>query len=134
MKLKGAPKSQIWQQQIIHRLKESIVKIYLQVDGSQATHHEVFELIRTFSTSQTNHFPSIETYRKFRFCMYMEIMNDARSGADKGSVFRIWKKICNYDMEPCERDFIRIGFSNDFLEIHRPLAQFCFRNHDENSF
>ena len=110
MKLKGAQTSQIWQQQIIHRLKESIVQIYLQVDGSQATHHEVYELIKAFSNSQNNRFPSIETYRKFRFCMYMEIMNDAKSGADKASVFRIWKKICNYDMEPCEKDFIRQSF------------------------
>ena len=110
MKLKGAQKSQIWQQQIVHRLKETIAQIYLQIDGSQATHYEVYDLIRTFSNSQGNHFPSIETYRKFRFCMYMQIMNDTRSGSDKAAVFRKWKRICNYDMEPCERDFIRSGF------------------------
>ena len=112
LKLKGAQKSQIWQQQIVHRLKEAIAQIYLRIDGSQATHREVYELIRTFSTSQGNRFPSIETYRKFRFCMYMEIMNDTQSGLDKPTVFRKWKKICNYDMQPCEKDFIRRGFQS----------------------
>ena len=110
LKLKGAQKSQIWQQQIVHRLKEALAQIYLQKDGSLATHREVYDLIRTFSASQGNHFPSIETYRRFRFCMFMEIMNDAQSAPDKATAFRKWKKICNYDMEPCEKDFIRTGF------------------------
>ena len=93
-----------WQQQIVYVLKEAFAQI------CPATHHEVFELIRTFSAKKGNHFPSIETYRRFRFCMYMEIMNDAQSAPDKATAFRKWKKICNYDMEPCERDFIRSAF------------------------
>ena len=112
MKLKGAQKIEIRRQQIVHRLKEAIAQIYLQIDGSQATHHEVYEMIKTFANmDKNNHFPSIETYRKFRFGMYMEIMNDAKSGRDKAAVFRKWQRICNYDMEPCEKDFIRTGFS-----------------------
>ena len=112
MKLRGAQKSEIWQQQIVHRLKKAIAQIYLQIDGSQITYHKVFELIRTFSTryGERNGFPSIETYRKFRFSMYMEIMNDAQSEQDKAIAFRKWKKICNYDMKPCEKDFLRSGF------------------------
>ena len=47
--------------------------------------------------------------------MYMEIMNDAQSGQDKAAIFRKWQRICNYDMEPCEKDFIRSGFSFDLI-------------------
>ena len=116
LKLRGAQKSEIWRQQIVHRLKEAIAQIYLQIDGSPATHHEVYEMIKTFANNdKSNRFPSIETYRKFRFCMYMEIMNDAQSGQDKATVFRKWQRICNYDMEPCEKDFIRSGFSFDLI-------------------
>ena len=116
LKLRGAQKSEIWRQQIVHRLKEAIAQIYLQIDGSPATHHEVYETIKTFANNdKSNRFPSIETYRKFRFCMYMEIMNDAQSGQDKAAVFRKWQRICNYDMEPCEKDFIRSGFNFDVI-------------------
>ena len=115
LKLKGAQNDEIWRQQIVHPLKEAIAEIYLQIDQSEATHHEVFKLINEFS-SQENRFPSIETYRKFRFCMYMEIMKDAQSEQDKAVVFRKWQKICNYDMEPCEKDFIRLGFQFQFYQ------------------
>ena len=115
LKLNGAEKKQIWSHQIVHRLKEAIVQMYMQIDESQATHNEVYELIKEFSTTQENSFPSIETYRKFQFCMYKEIMDDAQSGQDKSLVFRKWKKFCNYDLEHCEKDFIRSGFSFDLI-------------------
>ena len=117
LKLKGAQNDEIWRQQIVHRLKEAIAEIYLQIDQSKATHHEVFKLIKQFS-SQANRldFPSIETYRNFRFFMYLEIMKDAQSEQDKAVVFRKWQKICNYDMEPCEKDFIRLGFQFQFYQ------------------
>ena len=115
LKLKGAQIDEIWRQQIVHRLEEAIAEIYLHIDQSEVIHHEVFKLIKQFS-SQGNRFPSIETYRKFRFCMYMEIMKDAQSGQDKTAVFRKWQKICNYDMEPCEKDFIRLGFQFQFYQ------------------
>ena len=102
--------SEIWQQKIVHRLKEAIAQTYLQIDGSQETHREVYQMIRTYANNHKNRFPSIETYRGFRFCMYMEIMNDAQSGHDKAVVFRKWRRMCDYDMEPCEKDFIRCGF------------------------
>ena len=129
LKLRGAQKSEIWRQQIVHRLKEAIAQIYLQIDGSQATHHEVYEMIKTFANNdKNNRFPSIETYRKFRFCMYMEIMNDAQSGQDKVAVFRKWQRICNYDMEPCEKDFIRSGFSFDL--IAESIAITCWSTYE----
>ena len=48
--------------------------------------------------------------------MYMEIMKDAQSEQDKAVVFRKWQKICNYNMEPCEKDFIRLGFQIQFYQ------------------
>ena len=108
LKLKGAQNSELWQQQIVHSLKESIVQMYLQKDGARATHYEVNKMIRHFSASQDNLFPSLETYRRFRFCMYMDIMNESRLDSDKAAVFQKWKKICNYDMEPCEKEYIRL--------------------------
>ena len=118
LKLKGAQNSELWQQQIVHSLKESIVQMYLQNDGARATHYEVQKMIRHFSTSQDDPFPSLETYRKFRFCMYMDIMNESRPDSDKASVFRKWKKICNYDMEPCEKEYIRPCFRSSQAIIH----------------
>ena len=100
--------SKRWQQKIVFRLKEAIAETYLRLDSSEATHSKVFDLIRTYS--QENDFPNIETYRNFRFSMYMNIMNDARSGLDKAIVFRKWKNICKFDMKPCEKHFLRSSF------------------------
>ena len=49
MKLKGAQKSEIWRQQIVQLLKDSLVQLYLQPDGSEATHFMIYDFIRTFS-------------------------------------------------------------------------------------
>ena len=100
--------SQRWQKKIVYRLKEAFVQSYMWKDSSLATHQKVYQLIRTYSGS--NNFPHIDTYRKFRFNMYMDIMDDARSGLDRARVFGKWKEICNFDMEPCEKDYLRSSF------------------------
>ena len=114
LKLKGVQKGKIWQQQIVYHLKEAIIQMYFQINGSQATHFEVYQMIRNFSKRLENDderiFPNLETYRQFRFCMYMQIMKDAKSESSKSDIFEKWKKICNYDMEPCEKEYIRSRF------------------------
>ena len=129
LKLKGAQNSELWQQQIVHSLKESIVQMYLQKDGARATHYEVNKMIRHFSASQDNLFPSLETYRRFRFSMYMDIMNESRLGSNKAAVFQKWKKICRYDMEPCEKEYIRLVFNiskSSVLDFFHSKTQILF--------
>lgn len=49
MKLLGAQRSQIWQQQLEDFFKEALVQIYLRVDESYATHNVIDEFIKMAS-------------------------------------------------------------------------------------
>ena len=63
-------------------------------------------LIR-FQISLISYFPNIESYRQFRFALYMEIMKDSkRMSAQKA--FSKWIKITRHNMKECEQDFLRI--------------------------
>ena len=88
LKLKGAQNSELWQQQIGHSLKDYV----FAKDGARATHNEVNKIIRHFSANQDNLFPNLGTYRRFRFCMYMDIMIESRLDSDKAAVFQKWEK------------------------------------------
>ena len=52
-------------------------------------------------------FPNIGTYRRFRFALYMEIMEDSKKMSPQ-LAFSKWKKICDHDMRECEKDYLRI--------------------------
>ena len=49
MKLSGAQRSHIWQQQLQEFFKEALVKLYLNVDESYATHKIIDDYIRECS-------------------------------------------------------------------------------------
>ena len=49
MKLTGAQRSHIWQQQLQEFFKEALMKIYLNVNGSYATHEVIDQYIRECS-------------------------------------------------------------------------------------
>ena len=55
--------------------------------------------------------PNIETYRSFRFGMYMEIMNDTTE-KPRAQVFKKWEEICYTDMRQAEQKFIRNDSTN----------------------
>ena len=57
-------------------------------------------------------FPNLETYRQFRFALYMKIMNDSQEMSAEVAFLK-WKKICQRDMKDCERDYLR---NDSFIE------------------
>ena len=54
--------------------------------------------------------PSLETYRKFRFCLYMKILEDSKS-MSKLDAWEKWDKISDYDMRPREIEFLSLVVS-----------------------
>ena len=54
--------------------------------------------------------PSLETYRKFRFCLYMKILEDSKSMSKLGA-WEKWDKISDYDMRPREIEFLSLVVS-----------------------
>ena len=51
MKLSGAQRCQIWQQQLQKFFKDALVELYLDVDGSYATHKIIDDYVRECSRS-----------------------------------------------------------------------------------
>ena len=50
-------------------------------------------------------FPNLETYRRFRFCLYMTILDDSKK-LTKSEAWKKWDGISNYDMTIRERQFL----------------------------
>ena len=48
--------------------------------------------------------PSLQTYRRFRFCLYMQILDDSKRS--KSDAWEKWEDICDYDMRPREKEFL----------------------------
>ena len=71
MKLKGAQKSEIWRQQIVQLLKDSLVQLYLQPDGSEATHFVIYDFIRTFSADPRRNQFKITLNNSFKSNSYL---------------------------------------------------------------
>ena len=115
MKLRGAQRSHIWQQQLQEFLKQALVQIYLNVDESYATHKIIDEYIRECSRN-SKIVPNLETYRRFRFCLYMTILEESKRMHSKSDVWEKWHGISDYDMRPREKQFLRIGVQKFFLE------------------
>ena len=49
--------------------------------------------------------PSLETYRKFRFSLYMKILEDSKN-MSKSDAWEKWDRISDYDMRPKEIEFL----------------------------
>ena len=132
MKLLGAQRSQIWQQQLHEFFKEALIHLYLNLNESYATHEVIDKFIRecsgkserksriilplqTYDLTYTfcvvsiiqliKSFPSLETYRRFRFCLYMNILEDSKI-MTKSDAWEKWHEISNYDMRPREKQFL----------------------------
>ena len=50
-------------------------------------------------------FPSLETYRRFRFSLYMAILEDSTK-IGKSATWKKWEQISNYDMRPKEKQYL----------------------------
>ena len=62
--------------------------------------------------------PSLETYRRFRFSLYMKILDDSK-GLSKSKAWEKWEDICDYDMRPREKEFLSFLVSkiDEFLPV-----------------
>lgn len=49
--------------------------------------------------------PSLETYRWFRYSLYMKILEDSKD-LSKSETWEKWEDICDYDMRPREKEFL----------------------------
>ena len=55
--------------------------------------------------------PGLETYRQFRFCLYMKILDDSKN-MSKSDAWERWQGMSNYDMRPREKEFLSFVVSN----------------------
>ena len=66
--------------------------------------------------------PSLETYRRFRFCLYMKILEDCKN-MSKSDAWEKWEGISDYDMRPREKEFLSFVVSKialgDIPKCHR---------------
>jgi len=124
MKLSGAQRSHIWQQQLQEFFKEALRQIYLNVDESYET-HEVIDgsdgFIRECSRNSQS-VPSLETYRRFRFHLYMAILEDTKK-LSKSESWEKWKGMSDYDMRPREKQFLRSSISDLFRSRQSDLKE-----------
>ena len=54
--------------------------------------------------------PSLETYRKFRFSLYMKILEDSKN-MSKLDAWEKWDGISDYNMRPREKEFLSLVVS-----------------------
>ena len=54
--------------------------------------------------------PSLETYRRFRFCLYMKILEDSKN-MSKADAWEQWADISDYDMRAREKRFLSFVIS-----------------------
>ena len=54
--------------------------------------------------------PSLETYRQFRFCLYMQILKDSKN-MSKSDAWEKWEDMSDYDMRPREKRFLSFVIS-----------------------